>query len=140
VATFQLPRRLLGRAAPAAAAAGAAVKVSVPEYAFAMQLKIAAATTPVLCGCVDEYRFAPPRRWRLDFAWPAHRVAVEIEGGAWTQGRHVRGKGFEADCRKYASALVAGWRVLRVTPAMVREGTALRMVMALLTRAAARAE
>jgi very-short-patch-repair endonuclease len=38
-----------------------------------------------------EYRFAPPRRFRLDFAWVEKRVGVEITGGIWTQGRHSRG-------------------------------------------------
>src|SRR6187399_1233711 len=29
-----------------------------------------------------EYRFALSRRWRFDYAWPAFRIAMEIEGGA----------------------------------------------------------
>jgi hypothetical protein len=33
---------------------------------------------------IREHRFAPPRRWRFDYAWPAHRLALEIEGGTWT--------------------------------------------------------
>jgi hypothetical protein len=31
---------------------------------------------------IREYRFAPSRRWRFDFAWPAAMLAVEVEGGA----------------------------------------------------------
>jgi len=62
---------------------------------------------------VREYRFAPPRRWRFDFAWPFRHFAVEIEGGAFTGGRHGRGAGFEADLQKYNAAVIAGWRVLR---------------------------
>ena len=27
-----------------------------------------------------ELVFAPPRKWRFDFAWPEHLVAVEIDG------------------------------------------------------------
>ena len=37
-----------------------------------------------------EYIFAPPRRWRFDFRWPGHMLAVEVEGGVYTNGRHNR--------------------------------------------------
>src|ERR1041385_1632066 len=43
-----------------------------------------------------EYRFAPPRRWRFDFAWPEGRLALEVEGGSFVAGRHTRGTPFEA--------------------------------------------
>ena len=63
-----------------------------------------------------EYRFAHPRRWRFDFAWPAHLIALEVEGGVWTNGRHTRGSGFVGDMAKYNHAAILGWKVLRVTP------------------------
>jgi very-short-patch-repair endonuclease len=72
-----------------------------------------------------EYRFSPPRRWRFDYAWPDRRIALEIEGGTYNGGRHVRGKGYEADCEKYNAAALAGWTVLRVTTAMLNDGRAL---------------
>ena len=65
---------------------------------------------------VTEHHFAKPRRWRFDFAWPARMVALEVEGGVWTQGRHTRGKGFVADCEKYSEAAARGWRLIRVVP------------------------
>jgi very-short-patch-repair endonuclease len=77
---------------------------------------------------VRELRFAPPRRWRFDYAWPQRRLALEIEGGIWTGGRHVRGKGYENDCEKYNAAAIRGWTVLRVTTAMVRDGRALALL------------
>lgn len=64
----------------------------------------------------SEYRFAPPRRWRMDYAWPAHRVALEVEGGVWTRGRHTRPTGYLRDVEKYNAAAVRGWRLLRCTP------------------------
>ena len=67
-----------------------------------------------------EYRFHPVRKWKFDFAWPRVKVAVEIEGGAFSKGRHTRGKGFEGDCEKYNAALDAGWRVYRFTPGMLK--------------------
>ena len=92
-----------------------------------------------LSGCkppVREYQFAKPRRWRFDLAWPVHfrlgqasiSLAVEVEGGTWTRGRHTRGKGYEGDCRKYNSAAIAGWTVLRYTTDMVRSGEALTQI------------
>lgn len=77
---------------------------------------------------VTELRFDPTRRWRFDLAWPELMLAVEVEGGLWVGGRHTRGKGFEADCEKYNAAVLAGWRILRVTPEMIDDGRALKIV------------
>ncbi len=65
-----------------------------------------------------EYQFHPKRKWRFDSAWPEKMVAVEFEGGIWTNGRHTRGKGYENDCEKYNNALLLGWRVFRLTPGL----------------------
>lgn len=62
---------------------------------------------------VREYRFDADRQWRFDVAFLAQRVAIELEGGVWTAGRHTRSTGFKADCEKYTAAAVAGWRILR---------------------------
>lgn len=74
-----------------------------------------------------EWYFAKPRRWRFDLAWEDRMLACEIEGGVFLAGgsRHSRGRGFENDCEKYAEALCRGWRILRVTTDMVRDGRAL---------------
>src|SRR5437762_647908 len=73
-----------------------------------------------ITGWEREYRFAPPRRWRLDFVWSKHALAVEVEGGSWVGGRHTRGPGFERDLEKYNEAAILGWNVLRVTPKLIR--------------------
>ncbi len=75
-----------------------------------------------------EFRFHPSRRWRFDFAWPEHLLALEVEGGIYTRGRHTRPGGFRADLEKYNAALLLGWRVLRVTGDEIRQGQALRLV------------
>jgi len=64
----------------------------------------------------QEYRFEPSRRWRFDWSWPQQKVALEIEGGVWTRGRHTRPKGFLGDLEKYNHATKLGWRVFRCTP------------------------
>jgi len=74
---------------------------------------------------VREYVFAKPRRWRFDLAWVADKFAVEIEGGTWVNGRHSRGSGMRKDAEKYNAAALAGWRVLRFTGDMVKDGTAI---------------
>ena len=74
-----------------------------------------------------EYRFHPTRKWRFDFALE-NLIAVEVEGGIWTQGRHTRGSGFLKDCEKYGEAAILGWRVFRFPPEMIKDGTALDMV------------
>lgn len=68
---------------------------------------------------VAEHKFHPTRRWRFDFAEPARKVAVEIEGGIWNGGRHTRGSGYEKDAEKYNTATEMGWRVFRLTGGMV---------------------
>jgi very-short-patch-repair endonuclease len=77
---------------------------------------------------VREYRFHPARRWRLDYAWPDFRLAVEIEGGAWIHGRHTRGMGFIGDLEKYNELTLAGWSLLRFTPKQVKDGTAIQTI------------
>ncbi len=84
---------------------------------------------------VRELRFAPPRRWRFDWAFPLHRLAIEQEGAVWTAGRHTRGKGYVADLEKYNAATMAGWRVLRFTPQQIADGTALDAIGAALRAA-----
>jgi len=65
---------------------------------------------------IPEYQFNPNRKWRFDYALIDYMVAIEIEGGVWTNGRHTRGKGFINDMEKYNSANILGWHVLRYTP------------------------
>ena len=64
---------------------------------------------------ISEYEFHHEREWRFDAAWPTVKVAVEVEGGTWINGRHNRGKGYAEDCEKYNQAALLGWRVFRLT-------------------------
>ena len=68
-----------------------------------------------------EYRFSQTRKWRFDYANFDLKVAVEVEGGAFSNGRHTRGKGFINDMEKYNMAIELGWVVLRYTPTKLNE-------------------
>ena len=77
-----------------------------------------------------EHQFYPPRKFRFDFAvftvaWGYRdNLAVEIDGGIWTGGRHTRGLGFQRDMEKLNLAAIEGWSVLRFTPKQVLSGEA----------------
>lgn len=77
---------------------------------------------------VPEHRFHGLRRWRFDYAILRPKIAIEVDGGIWTRGRHTRGAGFERDMGKLNAAVVLGWRVLRFSPGMVRSGEAMRTI------------
>ena len=81
--------------------------------------------TQLFPGCEPEYKFHPTRKWRFDFAWPHAFIALEIEGGVWTGGRHTSGAGFVKDMEKYNEAGLLGWRIFRVTPNQVKNGQAI---------------
>ena len=64
-------------------------------------------------GFVKDYKFHPTRRWKIDFCNPETKVGVELEGGIFTNGRHTRGAGYQADTEKYNEITKTGIRLLR---------------------------
>ena len=78
--------------------------------------------------CVKEFRFHPIRKWRFDYALPDHLLAIEVEGGVWSGGRHIRPRGFLGDMEKYNAASALGWRVLRVTPDTLHSSATLELI------------
>jgi len=101
------------------------MRVTNLEHEFQLQLELAN-----IKDYEREYKFLDHRRFRFDFAWPSetYKLAVEVEGGTWTNGRHNRGTGFQKDCEKYNEAVLGGWHVLRVTRDHVKNGQALMWV------------
>lgn len=84
-------------------------------------------------GCEREYVYAPGRRFRADFAFPAHKLLVECQGGVWSgKSGHSGGAGITKDIERGNAATLAGWRVLRFAPAHIRSGEAVRVVQAAL--------
>lgn len=94
-----------------------------PHWPFEVQLKAAGLPTPE-----REVKFCAWRDWCFDYAWTPWRIALEIEGGVFTGGRHVTGVGFTRDCEKYNQAALLGWLLLRATTAMVHDGRALTVL------------
>ena len=97
------------------------LKISEPETRFTTLWD--AAGGPEL---QREYRFAPPRRRRADFARTQARLLIEIEGGLRKRGRHLTPRGFAADAEKYPAATLQGWTVVRLvsmqlTPETVKQ-------------------
>lgn len=83
---------------------------------------------------VREYRFCPPRRWRFDLAFVQQKLGIEVDGGAFSGGRHTRGQGFSNDLEKFNAATIHGWRVLRFTPDMVTSGAAVAVIKTMVER------
>jgi len=96
-----------------------------PDYEamLAFQIRVAGLPEPT-----REFTFHPLRKWRFDFAWPELLVAAEVEGGIFSNGRHVSPAGFVEDCRKYNEAELLGWRVLRLPAPWIDSGEGLRYV------------
>lgn len=65
---------------------------------------------------VYEWRFCIDRRWRFDVAFLSTLCAIEIHGGVWVRGGHVRGQGFLDDREKMATAQRLGWTVFECAP------------------------
>ena len=97
--------------------------MSVLEDRLLAQLTAAGVLAPE-----RELRLVPRRKFRVDLAWPAARLAVEVDGGAFIGGRHTSGAGFTRDAEKSNLLVLGGWRVLHVTAPQIRDGSAVRWI------------
>ena len=73
-----------------------------------------------------EYKFLHDRKFRFDYIFLLDNslikgVAVEFEGGVWSNGRHIRPLGFIKDCEKYNLAIINGYIVLRFTSECLKD-------------------
>lgn len=68
-----------------------------------------------------EYRFHRHRKWKFDFAYPDRKLAIEVEGGIWRRGggAHSSGLAIIRDIEKYNTAILMGWRVIRLHSEMI---------------------
>lgn len=101
------------------------MKRQVVDYPAALIFQIQALSLPLP---EREVQFHPVRKWRWDLAWRERMLAVEIDGGVWSGGRHVRGAGYAGDCEKVAEGQLLGWTVYRFPADWVTSGKALEYV------------
>lgn len=79
-----------------------------------------------------EVEFSPDRKFRADFHITGTPLLVEIDGGAWTNGRHVTGRGFIRDREKDALAFRLGFIPMHLSSEQVDSGEALETIKAAL--------
>jgi very-short-patch-repair endonuclease len=99
------------------------LKISEVENELAFQIKAAGLPVPA-----RQMQIIPARRFRWDFAWPSALLAVEVQGGLYSGGAHVRAWGVTRDAEKNNLVVLAGWRVLYFTSEAVRSGRALSVL------------
>lgn len=63
-----------------------------------------------------EHQFYRGRKWRFDMAWPERFLALECQGGIWSQGRHVRGAALLKEWEKLNFAATLGYRFIFCQP------------------------
>lgn len=79
-----------------------------------------------------QHKFHDTRKWTFDFAHVETRIAIEIEGGTWVNGRHNRGQGYESDREKYNEANFDSWRVFCLTSKMITSDVVRRLIEAVI--------
>lgn len=72
-----------------------------------------------------QYKFHPTRKWRFDFAYPDAKVAIEVQGGVWSKGKHARAKGLLNDYEKFNEAQKLGWSVFLIPSDWIGQGAIL---------------
>jgi len=76
------------------------------------------------CGgpeLIKESKVCQERKWHNDYLHEATRTVIELDGGIYTNGRHVRPKGFIEDCVKLNTATMLGYRLIRIPTGMATD-------------------
>lgn len=126
-----MTKALLNKATGAHIAASNSRRVAADPGRFQRMLSLHLRATGIT-GFVEEYPYTAEvdRKHRADFAWPAHRLLVEVQGGIWKRGGggHSHPLGIQRDIEKHQLAAILGWRVLPVTTDEVESGRALQVI------------
>lgn len=77
---------------------------------------------------IEEYRFSE-RRFRFDFANLKTKIAIEVEGGVYTNGAHGSVSGILRDIEKYNLATSMGWVVLRILPKDLTKSKTINLII-----------
>jgi hypothetical protein len=83
-----------------------------------------------------EFQFAKhlKRKYRFDFCHELGRVAIELQGGVYSRGAHVRPEGFKKDCQKSLLARELMWTTVALTSDMITEDYINRIIDLCLSR------
>lgn len=87
---------------------GCAIPLNVLERKFLKVLRTAGLDEPEKQMSVASDTSS---RWRLDFAYPQHKVLIEVDGGRWHSGKQQASR----DRRRDNVMNIRGWTVLRFT-------------------------
>ena len=93
------------------------------EDLLAFQIKAAKLPEPV-----RQFRYVPGRKFTADFAYTERRLLIHVDGGVYSRQAHGSITGILADIARQNLATLGGYRALRVTPDMVKDGTALKLI------------
>lgn len=99
---------------------GAEVAEFIPTEYLAKKCKEAGYPDPTF-----EHVFHAERKWRFDLCWPELKISLEIQGGAFSGGRHTQGVGYENDREKSFTAQMDGWIAIEVTTNQIAKGKAM---------------
>ena len=103
--------------------------IPVPKSIDGADLLAWQLTAAGLTGFIREHKPFPDRRFRIDLAHlEAPRLAVEVMGGIWSGGKHVRPSGYASNCEKACLLAIARWYYLPVTTEQVKNGQALAWI------------
>jgi len=83
------------------------------------------------CGlpeCTFEHKFHKTRKWRFDMAFLEDMIAIEVQGGVFSGGRHSRGAGMRKDYEKHNQAVLYGWRMIYVLPEQVLKADLVNLI------------
>jgi len=65
---------------------------------------------------INNYEFHATRKWRFDFAWVTHKIAVEIQGMG---PGHCSLPGMTKDHLKHMAATIDNWKIIYLTTTLL---------------------
>ena len=104
-------------------------KVKGEKVSNEFEAKLARELKALKIDFEQEFEFHQARKWRADFHLVGKKILVEVEGGIWSGGRHIRGKGYLGDMEKYNAATMTGFQVIRFSTDQVKSGHAIQQIV-----------
>ena len=68
------------------------------------------------------------RDYRIDLAWVAQRVGLEVQGGNWVNGAHIRPAALREEYERNNLIVAAGWRLFYCEPELTRVAEAIMLI------------